>query len=81
MSNFSLANGMIVGEVVTVARQVDQVFAINVDLNGRAIGVVVHAMDLVDVGDQQRHLAGFDQGGPVLLEDRETLSVAVIDRR
>ena len=53
--------------------------AVDVDLDGGPVAEVVQLMDLVHVGDQERHLARLDEDGAVLLERGVAVAVAIVD--
>src|SRR5262245_31331894 len=50
-------------EVVAAPLEADEVAPVDVDLDGRPVAEVVELMDLVLVGDEERHLAGLHQHG------------------
>src|SRR6185295_4763839 len=66
------------GEVVTAALEADQVAPVHVDLDGGPVAEVVELMDLVLVGNQERHRARLHEDGAVLLERGVPVAGAIV---
>src|SRR5688572_8755112 len=66
-------------EVVGAAVEADEVFAVDVDLDRRAVAEVVHLVDLVDVRNEERDVARLDQRRAVLLQHDVVVALAVVD--
>src|SRR5262245_23239917 len=65
-------------QIVAAALEADQVGAVHVDLDGGPIAEVVEGVDLVEVGDQQRHLARLHQDGPLALQDGGAFALTIV---